>query len=39
MKLDAVVGLEHIKDHRDSATNEAKGVVLKTSVNVKSTNK
>ena len=29
MKLNAVVGLEHIKDHRDSATNEAKGVVLK----------
>ena len=25
MKLNAVVGLEHIKDHRDSGINEAKG--------------
>ena len=35
MKLDAVVGLEHIKDHRDSGTNEAKGVVLKIRFKVK----
>ena len=25
MKLNAVVGLEHTKDHRDSGINEAKG--------------
>lgn len=33
MKLNAAVGLEHIKDHRDSGTNEANGVELKISFN------
>ena len=35
VKLNAVVGLEHIKDHRDSGINEAKRVVLKISCNVR----